>query len=66
MAASRYNAADGNWLTYNYGPSGLARITDMHGRYFAFERDAKGCLTITDQNGKKPLSFMTRRDMPRK
>lgn len=51
---SRYNAADGSWLTYDYGPNGLARITDMHGGYFAFERDAKGLpLTITDQNGKR-------------
>ena len=51
---SRYNSADGSWLTYNYGPNGLARITDMHGRYFAFERNAQGLpLTITDQTGKK-------------
>ena len=54
--ASRYNSADGSWLTYTYGPNGLARITDMHGRYFAFERDAKGLpLTVTDQNGKKSV-----------
>ncbi len=53
---SRYNAADGSWLTYNYGPNGLSRITDMHGGYFAFERDAKGLpLTITDQNGKRTI-----------
>ncbi|MCM2268198.1 MAG: hypothetical protein NDI60_10550 [Elusimicrobiales bacterium] len=50
----RYNAADGSWLTYDYNERGLARITDMHGRYFAFERDAKGLpLSATDQNGKK-------------
>lgn len=50
----RYNAADGSWLTYDYNERGLARITDMHGRYFAFERDAKGLpLSVTDQNGKR-------------
>jgi len=52
----RYNASDGSWLTYTYGPNGLARITDMHGRYFSFERDARGLpLTVTDQNGKKSV-----------
>ncbi len=51
---SRYNAADGSWLTYDYGTNGLARITDMHGRYFACERDARGLpLTVTDNDGKK-------------
>lgn len=51
---SRYNAADGSWLTYDYGPNGLARITDMHGRYFAFDRNAQGLpLAVSDQNGKK-------------
>ena len=51
---SRYNAADGSWLTYAYGPNGLARITDMHGRYFAFERDAKGLpAAVTDEQGRK-------------
>jgi RHS repeat-associated protein len=51
---ARYNAADGSWLTYGYNERGLARITDMHGRYFAFERDARGLpLSVTDQNGKK-------------
>ena len=53
---SRYNAADGSWLAYKYGPYGLSRITDMHGRYFAFERDARSLpLDITDQNGKKTV-----------
>jgi len=53
---SRYNAADGSWLTYTYGPNGLARITDMHGRYFAFERDAMGLpLTVTDEQGRRTL-----------
>ena len=53
---SRYNAADGSWLTYAYGPNGLARITDMHGRYYAFERDAKGLpLSVTDQSGRKTV-----------
>ena len=51
---SRLNAADGSWLTYSYGLNGLARITDMHGRYFAFERNAQGLpVTVTDQTGKK-------------
>ena len=54
--SSRYNSADGSWLAYTYGPNGLARITDMHGRYFVFERDAKGLpLTVTDHNGKKSV-----------
>ncbi|OIO02707.1 MAG: hypothetical protein AUJ51_05850 [Elusimicrobia bacterium CG1_02_56_21] len=53
---SRYNSADGSWLGYEYGPNGLARITDMHGRYFAFERDSRGLsLSLTDQNGKRTL-----------
>lgn len=52
----RYNSSDGSWMSYAYGPNGLARITDMHGRYFAFERDARGLpLTVTDQNGKKSV-----------
>jgi RHS repeat-associated protein len=50
---SRYNAADGSWLDYAYGPAGLARITDMHGRYFDIERDARGLpLRVSDQNGR--------------
>ncbi|MGD9641940.1 MAG: RHS repeat-associated core domain-containing protein [Elusimicrobiales bacterium] len=50
----RYNSSDGSWLTYTYGPNGLTRITDMHGRYFAFERDARGLpLVVTDEQGRK-------------
>jgi len=57
---SRYNAADGSWLDYAYGPAreagadgGPSRITDMHGRYFDIERDARGLpLKVTDQNGR--------------
>ncbi|PIU19507.1 MAG: hypothetical protein COT18_07130, partial [Elusimicrobia bacterium CG08_land_8_20_14_0_20_59_10] len=53
---SRYNAADGSWLTYTHGPNGLARITDMHDRYFAFERDTKGLpLVVTDELGRKTI-----------
>ena len=52
----RYNSADGSWLTYSYGPNGLARITDMHGRYFAFERDARGLpLAVIDELGRKTV-----------
>ncbi len=51
---SRLNAADGSWLTYDYNTNGLARITDMHGRYFAFERNAQGLpVTVIDEQGKK-------------
>ena len=50
----RLNAADGSWLTYSYGPNGLARITDMHGRYFSFERNSQGWpVSITDEQGRK-------------
>jgi len=53
---SRFNAADGSWLTYDYAPNGLARITDMHGRYFAFERNAQGWpVSITDEQGRKTI-----------